>query len=366
MKSSEFNPNWASPPGETIKRVLNSKGIGFDEFSTNIQLTVDQLTGLMSGKTRINENLAKKFEIHIGGSASFWLKRDIEYVSQLENISNKKDSNKEWIKLLPINDMIKFGWIDESVNIFQSCLNFFNVSSKTEWENKYETVISRSMFRTSNSYHEEFGPLSAWLRQGERIADKIHCNNWNPEILENNIPALRKLTRLKSPKEFLPQLIKICSSAGVALTIVRAPKGCRSSGVTRFINKDKAILQLSFRYLVDDHFWFTFFHELGHLVMHGKGNIFIEPINNKERLESIEEQEANLFAQAALIPYEYEDTLRKIRRNKRSIIKLAMELGISPGIVIGQLQHREIIKFSYLNSYKRRYNWEEISDTLLY
>lgn len=366
MIISDFKPNWASPPGETIKRVLNSKKICFEEFSSNMHLSQKQFTGLMSGTTRINDNLAKMFEIYLGGSASFWLKRDQQYVSQLERISIQKEYEQDWVKLLPIRDMIKFGWIDDSSDLIQSCLNFFNVKSKDEWERKYETVVANSMFRTSNTFNEEIGALSSWLRRGELIADKIQCNYWNAEKLENSIPDLRKLTRLKSPKEFLPQLIEICSSVGVALSVVRAPKGCRSSGVTRFINEDKAILQLSFRYLVDDQFWFTFFHELGHLLMHGKEKVFLEHTSGKERLESEEEKEANLFAQAALIPFEYEDTLRNMRRDKRTIINSALELGISPGILVGQLQHREIISFGYLNDYKRRYNWEEISESSLY
>jgi len=366
MAESNFNPDWASPPGETIKRVLYRKEICFDEFSSDVQLSKKQFTDLMSGTTRINETLAEKFELHLGGSTSFWLKRDQQYVSQLERISAQKESEKEWVKLLPIRDMIKFGWINETADLLQSCLTFFNVKSKAEWDKKYETVLAQSMFRTSGSFNEELGALSSWLRQGELIADKVHCRRWNSEKLESSIPELRKLTRLKSPKEFLPKLIEICAEAGVALSIVKAPEGCRSSGVTRFITEDKAILQLSFRYLVDDQFWFTFFHEVGHLIMHSKDKLFLEHTSKKERLDSVEEQEANLFAQAALIPYEYEDKLKTMRRDKRTIIRCSAELGISPGILVGQLQHREIIRFSYLNGYKRRYNWEEITESLLY
>lgn len=366
MITSNFNPNWASPPVETIKRVLNKKGICFEEFSSNIELTQEQITGLISGTIRINKSLAQKFEQYLGGSSAFWLKRDEQYVSQLKGVSIQKEEDNDWINILPISEMIRFGWIDNTENLIQSCLDFFAVKSKTEWENQYEKMIAKSMFRTSSSFNEEIGALSVWLRRGEVIANKIQCSCWNAEKLEKSIPELRKLTRIKSPKEFLPKLIEICSSAGVAISIVRAPKGCRSSGVTRFVNKDKAILQLSFRYLVDDHFWFTFFHELGHLIMHGKEKLFLEHTSNKERFESDEELEANFFAQAALIPNEYEGALKTMRRDKRTIIKFSSELGISPGILIGQLQHRKIIKFEYLNSYKRRYNWEEISESLLY
>lgn len=366
MTTSDFNANWASPPGETIKRLLHSKNVCMDEFSSKVQLTPIEINGLFSGAIRINESLAEKFETYLGGSASFWVNRDERYMSQLQLITSRKKENEDWMKLLPIKDMIKMGWIKGTGDLIESCLNFFNVKSKGEWELKYGEVIANSMFRTSATLNENTGALITWLRQGEIVADKINCKKWNSETLENSIPELRKLTRLKSPKEFLPELIDICASTGVAISIIKAPVGCRSSGVTRFINDDKAILQLSFRYLVDDQFWFTFFHEIGHLIMHGKDKIYMEPSSIKEYVESDEEREANLFAQAALIPYKYEDVLKTMPRDKRTIINLASELGISPGILIGQLQHREIIKFSYLNGYKRRYDWDEISDSLLY
>jgi HTH-type transcriptional regulator / antitoxin HigA len=33
---------------------------------------------------------------------------------------------------------------------------------------------------------------------------------------------------------------------------------------------------LSFRYKTNDHFWFSLFHELAHLLLHGKKSLFLE------------------------------------------------------------------------------------------
>src|SRR6202041_81041 len=96
---------------------------------------------------------------------------------------------------------------------------------------------------------------------------------------------------------FLHDLKESCAASGVAVAIVRAPNGCRASGAARVLSQEKALIQLSFRYLSDDQFWFTFFHEAGHLLLHGDRGFFVEGINTPTTRE---EQEANEFAARTL------------------------------------------------------------------
>jgi hypothetical protein len=42
-------------------------------------------------------------------------------------------------------------------------------------------------------------------------------------------------------------------------------------GATRWLG-DRAAIQLSLRYKSNDHLWFTFFHEAGHILKHGRKN----------------------------------------------------------------------------------------------
>ena len=67
---------------------------------------------------------------------------------------------------------------------------------------------------------------------------------------------------------FLPKLQALCAEAGVALVFVRAPRGCRVSGASRLVTPEKAMILVSFRFRSDDQFWFTVFHEIGHLILH--------------------------------------------------------------------------------------------------
>ena len=138
--------------------------------------------------------------------------------------------------------------------------------------------------------------------------------------------------------------------------IARAPTGCRASGASWFISSDKAVLLLSFRYLREDHFWFTFFHEAGHLLLHGDKGLFLEGFD--KNFSSIEEDQANEFAARTLVPVEFVEEMLDLPINGREIIRFARKIGISPGIVVGQIQHHTQ-KYNQLNNLIRRFEWEQ-------
>ncbi|VAW51008.1 Antitoxin HigA / unknown domain [hydrothermal vent metagenome] len=66
------------------------------------------------------------------------------------------------------------------------------------------------------------------------------------------------------------------------------------SGATRWISANKVVIQISLRYKTDDHLWFIFFHEAGHILLHGKKELFLEGTNG---LDEKKENEANVFAE---------------------------------------------------------------------
>ena len=113
---------------------------------------------------------------------------------------------------------------------------------------------------------------------------------------------------------------------------------------------------LSFRYLSDDHFWFTFFHEAAHLILHREKYIFLE---GDDRLSSDEEEEANKFAADTLIPPEFQAEMMSLPAETRAVMRFARKVGVSRGIVVGQLQHRGLLRRNQLNNLKHRYTWSE-------
>ena len=234
------------------------------------------------------------------------MSRDFQY---REDIAQLSATNREWMAQLPVGDMIRFGWlgpVPHPSDELEACLRFFGVDSIRGWRKAYATIQEAIAFRTSPTFDSRLGAVAAWLRQGELEGRPKECAPWNAAGFQASLPKLRSLTRRKDPRVFVPRLRECCAENGVAVSVVRAPTGCRASGATRFLSTDRALLLLSFRYLTDDHFWFTFFHECGHLLLHGEQELFLEGTDTKF---AAEEQEANEFAAHTLIPVELQPAL---------------------------------------------------------
>lgn len=352
----EFQPNWASAPGNTIKEVIVNKKISISALASEMQTTSYFINELISGQSKISPAIAENLSKFLGASPEFWLKREEQYRNTLAH----NYSPETWLKELPIKDMVKLGWIKDVADKVTECLNFFDVPDVKTWRLKYSELMQATSFRKSPTFKSDQAATVAWLRYGEITAQKMECKKWDEESFEKALHEIKTLTRKKNPKEFIPELLKACAECGVAVVVSRAPFGCRASGATKFLNNEKAMLLLSFRYLSDDHFWFTFYHEAGHIILH-KSNAPIIEDSSSNMNYSDEEKEANIFAGEVLIPHELQSELFHLRGNKRNIINFAMKAGVSPGIVVGQMQHHGIIDRKYLNSFKRRYDWEEIN-----
>ena len=292
------------------------------------------------------------------------MSRDYQY---REDSRRFQEEEERWLRELPLGDMIKFGWLRSPLpsEELAACLRFFGVSSVLEWKQTYGSLQEMAAFRSSPSFDSRHESVSAWLRQGEIEAERIECGPWHSERFRECLDQLRSLTRQKDPYCFIPTLQEACSENGVAVVVVRAPSGCRASGAIRFVTKDKAILQLSFRHLTDDQFWFTFFHEAGHLILHGQRHYFASILEGQRPwiLEGIgtpqseEEEEADEFAALTLVPREFQRELVTVAPSTKGVIRLAQRIGVSPGVVVGQLQHHRRIGFDQLNRLKRRFAW---------
>lgn len=352
-ETTNFLPDWVSPPGDTISDILNERQISISEFAKSMGNSVDYSRQLLDGYVQITEEAANKLAKLFGVSAGFWLSRESQFREGLVRLAK----NEEWVKELPVNDLINFKWIRSPVNNkdkISACLEFFGVSNVADWRAHYVGVSRLAAFRTSEAFESTEAAVLAWLRKGEIEAEAILCSEWNPEKMHSALPNLRTLTRQKDPSIFIPELQRICAECGVAVVVARAPSGCRASGATRFITDKKALLMLSLRYLSDDHFWFTFFHEVGHLLLHDKTSLFLE---GGDLCTGREEAEADEFSSNLLIPPQDQATMRLLPVDGRAVMRFARQIGVSPGVVVGQLQHLGIFTHRQLNNLKTRYIW---------
>ncbi len=350
--SSEFKTDWPQSPGATILSIAEGCGKSLHVLTKELG---SELLEVVRETKPISQTFAQRLEEGLGGSRNFWLRRDASF--QAARLEADLETETEWVKSLPYSDIAKLGWLPKtkkSEERISHLYDFFGCDNLREWHATYDSTLDRVAFRTTYAFENNVGATLAWLRMGDIHADAIETGDFDPEMLARKVELLKRECRRSSQDVFLPSIKKILAEVGVCLVIVRAPKGCRASGATRINSQGTAVLQLSFRYLTDDHFWFTLFHEIGHLILHRGDAVFLEGAFVEN--DPIEE-EANAFAAQALISEEHREGLKEMSVSSKTLIRKAFELGISPGILVGQMQHMGLIPVANMNFLKRRFRW---------
>ena len=359
LNMNAFEPMWATPPGATVLDLLQERGLAVGHLAKESHREMDEVSRLLYGLAPLDVNWAESLSRVLGSTTSFWLRREEQYRSDLKRLCASTDAPHAWLDTLPVRDMVKFGWIERGHSDDETFINacaFLGVSTSKAFERKYERLIESSAYRQSNAFETNSTALAAWLRRGEIEAAAIDCQPWSEMRLRAALSDVRALTRSGDPSDFIPALQQCLAACGVAAVVARAPDGCRASGATRFLTPNKALIQLSFRYLADDHFWFTVFHEIGHLLLHTHEKLFLEGLDVRH---SNAETEADDFALQILFDRVGVDALNNVNLGKFDIARLAKRAGVSPGLVVGQLQNMGRVPFRHFNFMKVRYAWKK-------
>jgi len=356
INNLKFNPDYAVCPGITMLEFLEHIGMTQAELAERTGRPKKTINEIIKGKQGITPETAIQFERVLGMSASFWNNLEKNYREILARIREEKVLEKqlEWLNKIPVDHMIEYEWIkkhEDPVNQLQEVLSFFGVANVEKLENQCTEVI----FRQSKKTKSDPWAVCAWLRKGELEGKDIQCNVYNKEKFTAALMEIREMTARKIT-DILDNWQRICAESGVAVTIVREFPKMRVNGATRWLSKDKALIQLSILYKYVDILWFTFFHEAGHILLHGKKDLFIE---NGMKGGDDKEAHADKFAQNFLIPeQDYNVFLKSGNFSHIAVAEFAKKIKIAPGIVVGRLQHDNVIPFSQLNYLKPRLKWQ--------
>jgi HTH-type transcriptional regulator/antitoxin HigA len=367
-QSASFSPDWVSPPGETIVDLIEEKDWTQAELAQRLGYTTKHLNQLIKGKAALTEDAALRLERVLGSTANFWLNREVKYREHLARIEQLESNQKRigWLDKLPLSDLKKAGVIpNERVTakskpeLVERLLRFFCVASPEQWQQRYDAGMEVA-FRRTRETQSDIGAISSWLRLGEIEAERFDGPNYSRANFEKSLKFIRNLT-IQTPQQFEPELRRLCHEAGVAFVLVPAIPRAHVSGVARWLNAHRPLIQLSLYGKTNDKFWFTFFHEAAHILLHSedsgeKKTIYLDDFNVTNQ-DCKEEQEANKWAGDFLIPPLNDSCLSSLR-NKEAVIRFSNEIGIHSGIVVGRLQHDGIIEPSWMNDLKASYQLE--------
>jgi HTH-type transcriptional regulator / antitoxin HigA len=355
----QFKPDYAIQPGEILEEMLDARRLKKTEFAKRCGRPQKTISGILNGHVSITPETAIQFERVLGTPAALWTNLEANYRLRLaeREAASVTKRDLEWAKAFPLAELIRLGFLDEPKGAsgrVRALLEFFGVASVDAWNQWYAT--QQAAYRKSPSFKSAGAAVAAWLRMGEKAAEEVECRSYDRERFLAALKSIRSLT--VCPVSTWNQGIREhCAEAGVAFVLVRELPKTRLSGATRWLSKEKALIQLSLRHRTDDHFWFSFFHEAGHIVLHGKKQLFLDDVNHAD---GEEERQADRFAADSLIDASVFDVFASAGDfYPDSIQAFAAEQGIAPGIVVGRLQHDGLVKYQWHNRLKIRLKWAD-------
>ena len=177
-KVSEFVPDYAIPPGETLQETIQFIGMSQAELAKRTGISKTTISDVVNGKAAITPQMALQFERVLGPPATFWNNLERNYQQTLVRQAEKKKlkSQTEWMLKIPVAAMAKFGWIRRStdeVEQLQEVLDFFGVASPQAWERVW--TAPQAAFRKSRAFESEPGAVAGWLRKGEIESQQMEC-----------------------------------------------------------------------------------------------------------------------------------------------------------------------------------------------
>lgn len=354
-----FSPDWASPPGDTILDLLEERGWTQQQLADRLGFSLKHVNQLIKGKVPLSEDAAVRLRNVLGASVGFWLTREAQYRERvaLLDAAKRNASRVAWLERFPIKELMDLGVlakrrIDAKAKpaIVGELLAFFGVAGPDQWESQYGRM--ELAFRRSREDQADVAAISAWLRLGERQAERLDGPRYDEPLFRAALERIRTLTGLP-PETFGPLLQQLLHDAGVAFVLVPALPRTHVSGVARWINPYRPLIQLSLYGKTNDKFWFSFFHEAAHILLHGKEKktVFLDD-PTKTGSNSPEEREANAWARDWLIPPDAAAGLAGLARNRQAVISFAESIGVHPGIVVGRMQHDRLLEMTWLNDLK--------------
>lgn len=349
-KRNEYIPQTVTHPGVTLREKLGELGMSQKEFAVRTGKPEQTIVKVINGESALTPDMAVQFESVLRIPANFWLKRQQQYD---EAVARAKRSEMladavGWARRFPVEKMKEFGWLpnwsdkDELAGLL---FDFFAISTPEAWERYYLSQQLKVSFRISLAHFSEPYAISAWLRQGEIDSLKLDAPEYDRKKFIDSLPEIKQVMA-EHPEDFFVRLRNICLEAGVKVVHTPCLPKAPIQGSTRWLHDDTPLIQLSARYHQNDRFWFTFFHEAGHILLHGKKHISIELADSGE-VKDDKEREADDFAVEWTFSEEEErQVLAHGLLREQDIIEYARQIGTHPAMIIGRFQHKRMLPFS--------------------
>ena len=349
------------PPGEILAEEIEARGMTQRELAARLGRPPQVINEIIRGKKAITPDTAIGLCQVLGIEASYWMNLEADYQMTLarERSRATMSEQEQWLGQYPVQELIKRGWIAagrDKPSRVRALMGFLEVASIEP--RVYQEAVG---FRITDAAREKIslGALAAWLRKGELEADGVETADYDADAFRGALAEIRNLTD-KPPEEFVPRMEALCAAAGVAFCVVPELPKLGANGAARWLNDRKALIQMNIRGKWADVFWFSFFHEAGHLLRHRHQRRIVVDGLDVDPDTAVMEAEADEFARDFLIPHgQWQDFSSSSFFGAGDVLEFAHSVGIAPFIVVGRLQKEGLVQYNRLTQMKQRYQWSQ-------
>jgi HTH-type transcriptional regulator/antitoxin HigA len=350
-------------PGETIGDILEARNMTQAELAVRTGVSPAFIGSVIAGRKDISSKFAIALEYALEVPKSFWLNLQARYYAELLEYDEENTiSDEEIIIRNDLNEIVsylrKHNYIPAKETINQSIIalrRIFKVSSLCNLEN----IPSASAFRISSKDRINPCILGAWIRMCQINECKFEEDKtFDPDKTDSLAAELKKLMSSNFEGTELNQKIKkVFYNYGLDFEIVQHFRGAPVQGFLYKRADNRIKICMTIRRAFADIFWFSLFHELGHIYNGdlSKSSKFLDDGNDK-----IKEYAADKFASDKLLDSKAYDGFISNYKNAPSyelIRDFAFSQNVPPFIVIGRMQREHIIKYQEYAFAKTRYKW---------
>jgi addiction module HigA family antidote len=301
----EYDDRIAFHPGYYIKEIIDESGLTQRDFAYRLDTTPKNLSLLIRGEQSLSIDIAMKLSRMMGTSVSYWLNLQNAYDALIAEFKSREELAQE---------KTVFSVLD--YKYFREHFGLPDLPRKKEEQivqvRKFLNVATLSVFKKRDmavSFRSDSGELSEgnvikaniMVQIATNLALKTEAPKFNKVLFEEAVQYALTLT--KEHGTFYPLIKEAFRKAGVVFIILPNISGSRINGATKKVG-NSIMLMVNDRRLYSDTFWFTLYHEIGHIMSGDYGISF-----DSERGE--QEEIADKYAENMLIPNEqYQQCIR--------------------------------------------------------
>ncbi len=339
------------PPGDYLKEFIDGRGWTQEDLAAILGRPLQLVNEVVLGKRRITPETARGFAEAFGTSAELWLNLDSAWQLYKSRDAVADPSIPLRARIYskgPIKEMVKRGWIEYSSNpevLEQRVLDFYGIKNLND-----TPPVLPVAARKSDSYERLTPPQESWMCRALQLGKLVSVSaKFDSKRVDKLVAKLRAYLRYAEEVRHVPEIL---ADAGVRFVVVEHLTKTKIDGACLWLDERSPVVALSLRYDRIDYFWFTLMHELAHAARgDGLKNGFpvLDVCLVGEQLVAEEKKpdyeiRADQFAGQALVPQDKLDDFIARKQplfSERDVLAFASLHEVHPGIVAGQLQHRE-------------------------